>query len=152
MYRHTLRTAVQRAGFTLVELLLVIAILGILAGTVVVAVAGQSQKAQKQRARTDITNISNALEMFELEVGRFPTASEGLDALINDPNIDKWGGPYLKGKTAPKDPWGNPYQYNPEANRGQFYDLYSLGPDGVEGTADDIGNWDEEDTSIGKKK
>lgn len=144
MYRTHLTQRSERRGFTLVELLLVIAILGILAAAVVVNFAGQTVKAQIRRTAVDIAAIEQALEMFELEVGRFPSQSEGLAALIDDPGVPGWGGPYLKQKTNPKDPWGNEYQYDPEGTRGPFYDVFSYGPDGVEGTDDDLGNWEAE--------
>lgn len=144
------RTAAR--GFTLVELLLVIAILGILAATVAVNLVGQTDKARKRAALTDIKAIETALELYELDVGRFPTEAEGLSALVTDPGVDNWGGPYLKTKSIPKDPWGKEYVYDPNGERGMFYDLFSTGKDGTEETEDDIGNWDKELDQVTAKK
>lgn len=130
-------------AFTLVELLLVVTIIGILAGAVLVNLGGQTQKAKETRARLDIQNIGSALDIFEIHTGSYPDSSNGLDALRNDPGIEGWDGPYYQ-KT-PNDPWGNPYQYNYPPNNGINYDLYSMGADGQEGTEDDIVNWEEED-------
>ncbi len=127
-------------GFTLVELLLVVTIIGILAGAVLVNISGQSKKAKIQRTRNDIANIENALSLYEMEMGEYP---EELQDLVEDPGIDGWSGPYLTKKNV-ADPWNNDYQYQYPGNYGLEYDLYSLGPDGTDGTDDDIGNWEED--------
>ena len=129
-------------AFTLIELMLVVIILGVLAAMVMPRLAGRSEEARVAAARTDIqTNISLALDLFEMDQRRFPTSEEGLQALLNNPGgITTWKGPYLKRE--PKDPWGNLYHYvHPGSHSQQDYDLYSSGPNGVEGDSDDIGNW-----------
>lgn len=127
-------------GFTLVELLLVVTIIGILAGAVLVNISGQSKKAKIQRARNDIASLESALSLYEMEVGAYP---EELTDLVEDPGVAGWGGPYLNKRNF-ADPWANDYQYRYPGNYGLEYDLYSLGPDGTDGTDDDIGNWEEE--------
>lgn len=132
-------------GFTLVELLIVVTILGILVAAVVPRLAGRTEQARVGRAQSDVGgNITLALDLFELDSGKYPTAEQGLAALRTAPaDAENWRGPYLKQE--PIDPWGNAYRYlTPGTRNPQDYDLFSLGPDGVEGTADDIGNWSSE--------
>jgi len=127
-------------GFTLVELLLVLVILGILAAAVITNFSGRVKKARITAATSDISNIGVALDAFEVDIGRYPKTEEGLQALVeNASNDDKWNGPYLK-KGLPKDPWGNAYNYVAPGSHG-LYDLTSNGPDGVEGGDDDITSW-----------
>ncbi len=99
--------------------------------------------ARQMSARTDIANISMAMDAFELDCGRYPTTEEGLRALVEQPSGPaKWMGPYVK--SMPEDPWGNPYMYRcPGQQNTHRYDLYSFGPDGQDGGGDDIGNWSE---------
>ena len=131
----------RRRGFTLVELLLVVTIIGILAGAVLVNISGQSKRAKIQRAKSDIASVGSAISIYEMEVGDYP---EELQDLVEDPGLDGWGGPYLSKKSF-ADPWGNEYQYSYPASAGGLeYDLYSVGPDGTDGGDDDIGNWEEE--------
>ena len=132
----------KKNAFTLVELLLVVTIIGILAGAVLVNFSGQTKKAKINRAKMDIENIKLALQMFEMNIGSYPTTDQGLDALVNDPGIDGWERHMESGQL--RDPWGNDYQYRNPGNRGLNYDLYTIGPDGQEGTEHDVGNWDEE--------
>lgn len=131
-------------AFTLIELLLVVVILTILASVVVPRFTRRSEQARIAAARTDIASIEVALDAFEIDCGRHPTADEGLQALTAQPNNAKdWHGPYLK-KGFPKDPWGNPYVYRcPGQHNIDGYDLYSFGPDGQDGGGDDIDNWSE---------
>jgi general secretion pathway protein G len=133
------RTA--RAAFTLIELLLVLVILGVLAAVVVPKLAGRGEQARQAAARTDITNLEGALDQFETDAGRYPTADEGLQALVNPPsNVKAWNGPYVK--AVPNDPWGHAYNYRyPGVHNTRGLDLSSIGPDGQEGTQDDIDNW-----------
>ena len=136
----------RSSGFTLIELMVVMAILGLLATVVVVNILPSQDKAMREKARTDVALIEQALEMFRLDMARYPTTEEGLEALrdappgLADPARYRSGG-YLK--RLPDDPWGNPYQYAAPGLNGAV-DVYSLGADGREGGegADaDIGNW-----------
>jgi len=131
-------------GFTLVELMLVVIIIGILVAMVVPRFAGRTGQARNTAALTDIeANIASALDLYELDNGSYPTTEEGLNALFVKPaNALNWRGPYLKKR--PKDPWGNPYVYRCPASHGIDYDLYSYGKDGVEGGGDDVSNWEKE--------
>lgn len=127
----------KHQGFTLIEMLLVILIIGLLAGAVVTSVAGRSKEARVTRAQSDIrSSLSLALDMFEHDLGRYPTNSEGLGALMTDPGVTNWKGPYLKSGLKP-DPWGNNYVYQLDATTGQPI-VRSNGPDGQAGTADDV--------------
>ncbi len=129
-------------GFTLMELMLVIIIIGILASIVLPRFVGTSQKARIEAARSQLEIFSLALDMFELHNGRFPNTEEGLEALHTEPkNTSNWQGPYLK-KAVPKDPWGNDYVYNTPGTHNIDYDLKSFGPDGKDGGEDDITNWE----------
>lgn len=130
-------------GFTLVELLLVVIIIGVLAAMVVPRLTGRSEEARKSRAKVDIdVNIATGLKMYEFENGVFPTTGEGLNALYSEPSSARnWKGPYLDRK--PIDSWGNPYQYRSPGTHRTDYDLFSLGRDGVE-SEDDVTNWEEE--------
>jgi general secretion pathway protein G len=134
----------DKKGFTLVELMLVVIIIGILVAMVVPRMAGRSEQARAAVAKADIEmNIATALRLYELDNGNYPSTDEGLDVLLTAPSGAKnWKGPYLEKK--PVDPWGNPYQYKcPGTHRPSDYDLYSLGKDGSE-SADDVVNWDTE--------
>lgn len=135
-----------RAGFTILELLLVLVILAVLAGIVGSRFVGQSQSAKIKAARTQLENFSLALNRFEVDLGRFPTSSEGIAALIQRPTdgAKAWQGPYLDGNAVPKDQWENPWNYRqPGQRRPDGFDLWSNGPDGREGGGDDIANWSE---------
>lgn len=134
--------ALRAAGFTLVELLVVLAILGLLAGLVGPRVLGQLGGAKHKTAAVQIKDFEQAAELFKLDTGRFPTTAEGLDALVNKLNVRGWNGPYLR-KGLPADPWGNPYRYESPGGHGDL-DIYTYGADnapGGEGEKADIGNW-----------
>lgn len=140
-YRRLLASK-KRSGFTLIELLLVLVILTALAAVVVPKFTRRSEQARVTAGNTDIANLGVSLDAFEIDVGRFPTTSEGLGALLDRPNnAVGWHGPYIK-KGLPVDPWGKSYVYQfPGQNNTYGYDLYSCGPDGQEGGDDDIVNW-----------
>jgi general secretion pathway protein G len=145
-----IRSTVQRGGrrgFTLIELLLVLVILSVLAALIVPKFSGVSERSRVTAANVEITNISNAVKRFEIDVGYYPRAEEGLQALIELPaglTEERWKGPYLDGGI-PKDPWGNAYLYViPGRNNTKGFDLSSSGPDGQEGTEDDVANWSKE--------
>ncbi len=126
-------------GFTLIELIVVLVILGLLAAVVAPNIYRNLAKGRDKIAKIQITELENALQLFSFDVGRLPNTAEGLDALVRNPGSDSWKGPYLA-KDLPKDPWGRPYQYRCPGLHGD-YDLYSLGADGVEGGDDDICSW-----------
>ena len=128
----------RKAGFTLIEVLLVVVIIGILVGIAIPRLGGRVRQAQIAAAEADVNNIGMALRLYEVDNGTYPP---NLQALINKPgNAPNWRGPYLE-KGLPKDPWGNDYIYQmPGTRNPHSYDLKSYGPDGVE-SADDIGNW-----------
>ncbi len=137
----------KNKGFTLVEILLVVVILGILAAMVVPNLSGQGKKARLSAARVDIeSNLATALDVYELDNGKYPTTEQGLKALIQKPTSApepiNWNGSYLKKKKIPKDPWKKEYIYvSPGIHNPDEYDLSSYGPDGVE-SDDDITNWE----------
>lgn len=129
-------------AFTLIELLLVLVILAVLAAVVVPKFTRRSEQARITAATTDLSNTEVALDSFEVDNGRYPTAQEGLAALVTQPaGLTTWKGPYLK-RSIGNDPWGNPYVYRcPGVHNAQGYDLNSPGPNGQEGDSDDINNW-----------
>ncbi len=135
------RTTNRKKGFTLIELMLVLVILGVLAALVVPKFTGRSKQAKETAAKTDITRLANAVALFETDTGRFPSTDEGLEALVKQPaNVTTW---HQLLTSVPKDPWGNAYHYQqPGQHDGNGFDLFSAGEDGREGTDDDIGNWD----------
>jgi general secretion pathway protein G len=125
----------DRAGFTLVELLLVVAILGILATIVVVNVSGRRESAMIQATRTSISAIGGALDLYEIDTGRYPDA---LDALMKNDGSPNWMGPYIKGAGLQPDAWGTPFSYKRQPEGG--YEIRSAGPDLQLGSEDDITN------------
>jgi len=137
----------SKHGFTLIELMVVIVIIGILAALAVPKLAGRSESARVTAAEADIKgNISLALRLYEVDNGRYPTTQQGIRALLEKPTSSpvprNWKGPYLEDE--PVDPWGNPYQYaHPGTHPPKDYDLYSFGSDGVK-SDDDITNWKSE--------
>jgi general secretion pathway protein G len=130
-------------GFTLLELLVVVAIIGLLAGYVGPKYFGQLGKAEVKATRAQIDGLDKALDQFRLDVGHYPSTDQGLNALLAKPaGLSRWAGPYLK-KDVPLDPWGKPYIYKSPGDHGD-YDLSSLGRDGsAGGTGEDadITNW-----------
>jgi len=133
----------RQPGFTLLELLVVLVIIGLLVGYVAPRFFSQVGKSEVKVARAQIKSLEDALDQYRLDVGHYPTTDQGLAALNTQPAGEtKWQGPYLR-KAVPNDPWGHPYQYQAPGNHGE-YDLSSLGKDGQPGgtgEAADIANW-----------
>ncbi len=156
MQNHSQRLVVRRSGssssssagvrgMTLIEILVVLTLIGIVMGIVGGNYLGQGEKAKAKAAKIEIEQISQTLDLFKLEVGRYPTTQEGLQALITAPTgVANWNGPYWKKNTLPKDPWTNEYKYSSPGQHGA-YDLWSYGADGKEGgegVNKDITNWE----------
>lgn len=134
------------SGFTLIEIMLVIILIGVLAAITVPRLTGKTTQARVAAAVSEIKGtISVSLDMYELDAGRYPTTEQGLKALIEKPSSSpeptSWKGPYLKKKEVPLDPWGNEYIYECPGKQNEDYDLSSSGPDGIAGNEDDINNW-----------
>jgi general secretion pathway protein G len=131
------------AGFTLLEIMLVVVIMGILMTVAVVKLGGKTKQAQIAATQADIKAFSQALGMLEMDCGSYPSTEQGLQALVaQPPNCTNWKGPYIESGKIKDDPWGHKYIYKcPGEKLPHSFDLYSAGPDGVEGTEDDIGNW-----------
>lgn len=133
-----------RRGFTFLEIMFVVVIIGVLLAIVGPRLAGRAGKARDQATSAQIHNIKLAISQFEMHVGRFPDTNEGIEALITEPsNVgeDMWEGPYLDAESVPKDPWGREFRYRSPGEHSKDYDLWSDGPDGQEGTDDDITSW-----------
>lgn len=130
-------------GFTLLELLVVMVIIGLLAAYVGPKYFSQVGKSEVKMAQAQIDSLEKALHQYRLDLGSYPTTEQGLNALVSRPgNEPRWQGPYL-GKTPPADPWGRPYQYRYPGEQAEF-DLFSLGKDGQQGgtgEAADVTNW-----------
>jgi len=128
------RSRAASAGFSLLEIMVVITIMAMIMGALSVGVMTYLDKAKAKQAMMDIKTISSALDLYKSEFGKYP---DGLDALVKEK--------ILKEKKVPKDPWGNEYIYiNPGSNNSDGFDIYSFGKDGREGGGDDITNWEEE--------
>lgn len=124
-------------GFTLVELLVVLVILGLVMGLVGPRVLGYLSSSRERAAKLQIESFASALDLFYLDTGRYPTTSEGLQALVKRPAaVENWGGPYLKQGTVPTDPWGRPYEYRVPGKTGP-YAITTLGPEGQKGVSGD---------------
>ena len=137
----TMRT--KQHGFSLIEVMVVLLIIGIMASMVAPQILGNQEEAQLKKAAVDIQQLEGALEMYKLKNNIFPTTEQGLEALVQAPDIDPVPRNYPEGgfiKRLPEDPWGNPYQL---LNPGEMstIDIFSNGPDQEPGTDDDIGNW-----------
>ena len=134
----------REAGFTLLELLVVLAILGLLAAIIAPQVIKYLGQSRTQTAKVQIQNIVAALELYRLDMGRYPTPQEGLQSLVTaPPTAQGWNGPYLKKDTALKDPWGEMYFYKVPGQHGEV-DVFTLGSDkqpGGTGEAQDVGSW-----------
>ena len=132
------------AGYTLVELLVVVAILGLLTLIATPFVLHYLDTAKVSTARTEIANIAAGLDLFKIDIGRYPTTEEGLDALMKAPaGVDNWNGPYIKKTAGLKDPWGRPYLYRSPGQHGEF-DIYSYGAKGeaaASGEKPEVANW-----------
>jgi general secretion pathway protein G len=128
-------------GFTLVEMLVVIAIIGLIMGLIGPRVLNYLSESKVKAAKIQMQSFSSSLDLFNLDAGRYPSTSEGLAALVRrPPGVAAWNGPYLKGGNVPNDPWNNPYIYRAPGEHNPF-DIVSLGSDGQErgsGTAADI--------------
>jgi len=139
------KTNKAQQGFTLIELLVVLAIIGLLAGLVGPQVMKHLGGAKTKTARVQIEDLAGALDMYKMDVGRYPSSSEGLKALVEKPSDARsWNGPYLRKNTIPQDPWIYDYHYTSPGEHGRF-DLYSLGADnasGGEGEDQDINSWE----------
>ncbi|RUO59651.1 type II secretion system major pseudopilin GspG [Pseudidiomarina marina] len=133
----------KQSAFSLIEVMVVIAILGLLASLILPNVLGSADQANRQKARTDIIALENALAQYRLDNGSFPTTEQGLEALTEEPNVDPRPRNYRRGgyiQRLPADPWGNEYLLLSPGEFGDI-DIFSAGPDGQTGTDDDIGNW-----------
>ena len=120
-------------GMTLIEILVVLVLIGIVLGIVGGNFIGKGEKAKADAAKIEMGQISQTLDLYKLEVGRYPTTQEGMQALISAPTgATNWNGPYWKRPTVPKDPWGNEYKYVSPAQAAP-YEIISLGADGKEG-------------------
>jgi general secretion pathway protein G len=130
-------------GFTLIELLVVMVIVGLLVALVGPRVFPKLGKGKQAAAKAQIELLGQTLDHFRLDVGRYPSMQEGLNALVTNPGIENWEGPYLK-KALPNDPWGKPYHYQAPGTHGE-YDLFSYGRDGSpggEGEDKDVASWE----------
>tara|TARA_Y100001973_G_scaffold57485_1_gene84751 strand:+ start:3847 stop:4284 length:438 start_codon:yes stop_codon:yes gene_type:complete len=133
----------RHSGFSLIEIMVVLLIIGILASMVAPQILGNQEEAQLKKAAVDIQQLESALEMYKLKSNRFPTTEQGLDALVSAPTLDPIPRNYPADgyiKRLPDDPWGNPYVLISQGEMGTI-DIFSNGPDGEPGTDDDIGNW-----------
>jgi len=139
------RRLARQAGFTLLEILVVLGILGFIVTMVAPRVIEYFGRAKSDVARVQIEGLATALDLYRLDVGRYPAQEQGLKALLEEPSGTRgWRGPYLDSRQLPDDPWGRPYLYRNPATRGLGYDLFTLGADGAEGgsgEAADVGNW-----------
>lgn len=142
---------IRTAGFSLIELMIVVVILGLLAGLLVPRIMDRPEEARVTKARMDMRTMESALRFYRLDNGFYPTTEQGLEALIRKPEISpvpqNWrSGGYLETSSIPRDPWGNHYIYRSPGDQGRDYEIISLGADGREGGTgfnQDIKNWEE---------
>lgn len=133
----------RQRGFTLLEIMVVIVILGVLASLVVPNLMGNKEKADRQKATSDLVALESALDMYKLDNHRYPSTEQGLVALVTKSNLAPEPRNYPQDgyiRRLPKDPWGNDYQLLNPGQHGQL-DIFSFGPDGMPDTDDDLGNW-----------
>lgn len=137
----------KQSGFSLLEIMVVLVIIGMIMAIVAPNIMGQQEEAKIDKARIDISALEDAMNMYKLRNNRYPTTEQGLEALVEETTIEPLPKRFPEGgfiEKLPVDPWESPYQL---VSPGEFskIDIFSMGPDGVAGTEDDIGNWDEED-------
>ena len=136
----------KQQGFTLIEIMVVLVIIGLLAALVVPSIMGRPDEARRIKATQDIRSLESALKLYRLDNYRYPTQSQGLQALMEQPDgVRNWKGPYVE--NLPADPWDEPYKYRNPGRNGRDIDVYTLGADnreGGEGQDADIGSWTEE--------
>ncbi|HEY1615370.1 MAG TPA: type II secretion system major pseudopilin GspG [Rhizomicrobium sp.] len=135
----------NESGYTLMELLVVLAILGLLAAIATPMVLHYLDSAKVSTAKTEVANLAAGLDLFKYDVGRYPSTQEGLESLVSAPQgVENWNGPYIKKTTKLSDPWGHPYNYRYPGAHAEF-DLYSFGAKGAEGAKTDekplVANW-----------
>nr|MBF0222222.1 type II secretion system major pseudopilin GspG [Desulfobulbaceae bacterium] len=133
----------NQKGFSLIELLIVMVILGLLASLVGPKMFGKLGMAKQKTAKTQIEMLMTAMDSYRLDVGKYPSSQEGLEALVENTGSDKWAGPYLQ-KGVPNDPWDNPYNYENPGQNGEI-DISSYGADGQsggDGENADVGSWE----------
>ncbi|OUL57393.1 type II secretion system major pseudopilin GspG [Pseudoalteromonas ulvae] len=137
----------KQSGFSLLEVMVVLVIIGMIMAIVAPNIMGQQEEAAADKARLDIQQLEDAMSMYKLRNKAYPSTEQGLEALVTASNIDPVPKRFPDGgfiESLPEDPWGNPYQLLSPGERGKF-DILSMGPDGKIGTEDDIGNWSNEE-------
>ena len=138
-----MRVNKKQQGFTILEIMVVLVIIGILAGMIAPNFIGESDKAKVKKAATDIVTLEQALDMYKLNNNVYPSTEQGLDALVNQPTLEPVPRNFPEGgyiRRLPEDPWGNEYQLLSPGENGKI-DIFTVGPDGQADTEDDIGNW-----------
>jgi general secretion pathway protein G len=136
-----MRRASKNAGMTLIEIMIVVAIIGLLSAIIGVGVVDRFKTSQESAALSQIRSFESALKVFRLDCGRYPTKAEGLDALVRKPSGCRAWRPILAVPQIPKDPWSKPYEYFEPGEHGQDVEVASAGPDGSLGSTDDLVSW-----------
>jgi general secretion pathway protein G len=139
----------KQGGFSLLEVMVVLVIIGMIMSIVAPNIMGQQEEAQIDKAHLDIQQLEDAMSMYKLKNKKYPTTEQGLEALVTETTIDPVPKRFPEGgyiSELPEDPWGNPYQLLSPGEMGKI-DIFSMGPDGEVGTEDDIGNWDPKEQS-----